>query len=195
MKQKKKEEKMSKKKETIKYGTFELTTNVIVTYQDKEQDFYDSVMHIDVNCSEYGLEKALVTNIARNVMYPNELVKLSLCVYGENNSKEVRSNKAVTNVLNKENGKYYFQPDQRSELIEQICKEYPYIAKDTPSYKDSLISQGIDPIQHQFNCNLISCFNHKRINEFKKKYHPLIEKTFGDVLIKSAEVVERKSVN
>jgi len=195
MKQKIKKEKMSKKKETIKYDTFELTTNVIVTYQDKEQEFYDSIMHIDVNCSEYGLEKALVTNIAKYVMYPNELVKLSLCVYGENNSKEVRSNKALTNVLKNNNGKYYFQPDQRDDLIEQICKEYPYIAKDTLSYKDTLISQGKDPIQHQFNYDLINCFNHKRINEFKKEYHNLITKTFGDVLIKSAEVVERESVN
>ena len=146
-----------------------LKTNIITTYEYREQEMYNHIMDIDINCSEYGLEKELITSIVKNVSYPKELVKLSLCVYGKDNSVEAYKNEKIRNVLKKENGKYYFQPDQRSELIEQICKENPYVAEDTPSHKDWLISQGLDPIQEQFNFNLISCFNNKRINEFKKE--------------------------
>ena len=118
-----------------------IVTNVIVTYQDKEQEFFDQTTHIDEQTSEYGLEKQLVTDIANNVSHKNELVKLSLCVYGESNTKEVYDSEKLSSILNNRNGKYYFQPDQRCEVVNQICKEYPEIAKDTLSHTEWLMNE------------------------------------------------------
>jgi len=164
-----------------------IVTNVIITYQDKEQEFFDLTTYTDDLTSEYGLEKELVTNIANKVSYPNELVKISLCVYGKDNTKEVFKNKKLATVLKNSNGKYYFQPDQRSEVTSQICKEYPEIAKDTLSHTEWLMNQGLDPLQEDFNQTLINSFNHKRIDEFKEEYGNLITRTFESVFKKKSE--------
>ena len=161
-----------------------LTTDVIVTYQDAEQEMFKHTMDIDTNYSNYGLEKSWITDITKIVSSPYDLVKISVCVYDDDNTPETVQwiNERLTNIIKKNNGKYFFQPDQRREITKEICKEYPHIAKDTLSHTEWLINQGLDPIEENFNYNLIESFNHVRIDAFKKKYHNFICRVFSDVV-------------
>ena len=160
-----------------------VTVNVITTYEKKQQEHYDQDVLLDMNCSTYGCEKQLITDIVRKVSHPKQLVKLSICMYQKENSKKVFDNEKISKFLKQNNGKYYFQTDQRCKLVKEICKEYPYVSEEILSYKEWLISEGIDPIQSSFSYNLIHRFNHQRIKEFKLQYRSLIEKTFGDMFI------------
>jgi len=117
-----------------------LTTNVIKTFEDGTQHESDHRTNIvnDQNYSEYGLEKVLIKQIVFHTDKEQlkKLVKLSLCVYAKDNDKDVMNNKTLQSIFMKSNGKYYFQPDQRCEVVTELCKECPEIAKDVLPHKE-----------------------------------------------------------
>jgi len=117
-----------------------LTTNVIMTFADNTQKFFDHRTNIvnDERLSEYGLEKVLIKQIVFHTDKEQlkKLVKLSLCVYAKDNDKDVMNNKTLQSIFMKSNGKYYFQPDQRCEVVTELCKECPEIAKDVLPHKE-----------------------------------------------------------
>jgi len=117
-----------------------LTTEVIMTFDDNTQKKFNHRTGIvnDKNCSSYGLEKMLIKQIVfhSDEGKLNHLVKLSLCVYAKDNTEEVMNNTKISSIFKSEkNGKYYFQSDKRCAVVEELCKEYPEIAKDVPAYK------------------------------------------------------------
>ena len=124
-----------------------LTTNVIMTFEDNTQKFFDHRTNIvnDKRLSEYGLEKMLINQIVHHSDNLKKIVKLSLCVYSENNSNEVMNNNKISSIFKRTNGKYLFEPDLRCELVSQLCKEYPSIAKETISNKEWRNLNKLDP--------------------------------------------------
>ena len=167
-------------------GRMFITTDIWTTFDGEEQEHYQVVCELDFNKSEYGIEKDWVTSIAEDVTYPEVLTKLSLCVmWGEKVVEKLtkREFKKFKNVLSRQNGKYYFQPDQRREIETQICKENPLIAENTMSYENWCISQGIDPDQQNFNHLIINACNDERLEEFKGEYRNLIKRSFGDLFV------------
>ena len=105
-----------------------ITTDIIVTYDDRDQEFFKHTVDIDDQIPVYELEKEWITSIVKEVYYPKEISKLSLMVYDPNPE--------ILHILKRTNGKYYFQPDQRCKLIGEICEEYPFVAKDTLSFRE-----------------------------------------------------------
>ena len=63
----------------------------------------------------------------------SHLVKLSSCTYSANDEG---LKKKIDSFLeyNGQQGKWYFQPDQRCPVVDSIIEENPLIAKDTLSY-------------------------------------------------------------
>ena len=120
-----------------------LTTEVIMTFDDNTQKKFNHRTNIvnDKNYSSYGLEKMLIKQIVFHSDKDklNHLVKLSLCVYAKDNSEEVMNNTRISSIFKSEkNGKYYFQSDKRCAVVEELCKEYPEIAKDVIPYKEDM---------------------------------------------------------
>ena len=166
-----------------------ISTDVIVTYDKKDQEFFQTNMEIDKNLSEYGLEKEWVTHIVKQVSHPTQLTKLSLCILNYEKIEKEPMRKGISStsdklekILDNKNGKYYFQPDQRDDIVNQIIRENPNIAQFTRSMKQCYLDDGLDPIQESFNHMFITGCNSKFIDEFKKKYTVLIKRTFGDVI-------------
>ena len=124
-----------------------LTTNVIMTFEDNTQKFFDHRTNIvnDKRLSEYGLEKMLINQIVHHSDNLKKIVKLSICVYSENNSNEVMNNNKISSIFKRTNGKYLFEPDLRCKLVSQLCKEYPSIAKETISNKEWRNLNKLDP--------------------------------------------------
>lgn len=118
-----------------------LTTEVIMTFQDTNyQKVFNhrTSLFNDEKYSEYGLEKKLIRQIVFHTDKEElkKLVKLSLCVSSKDNTEEVMNDERISSIFKSKNGKYYFQPDQRYEVIAELCKECPEIAKDVLPYKE-----------------------------------------------------------
>ena len=93
----------------------------------KEQEFYRKWIKVNKDLSEYGIEKQIVSAILDDVTYPQELVKLSLCVYWwEKVSSGLK--KKLNSIRKINNLKYYFQSDQRCEVVEDLIKQNPDIS-------------------------------------------------------------------
>ena len=116
----------------------DINFDVILTFDSKEQEFYNCNMKLAVDTTErdlvhsilsYGfLDKCLTT-------YPDDvfdLCKISVCV----SCKETDFVKLpCIKALLKRNGKYYFQPNQRDEVEDAIVKD-TLIAKNTKNFEE-----------------------------------------------------------
>jgi|SRR6056300_1716066 hypothetical protein len=140
-----------------------LTTNVIMTFEDNTQKFFNHRTNIvnDKRLSEYGLEKMLITQIVHHSDNLKKIVKLSLCVYAKDNDEDVMNDNKILSIFKSKNGKYYFQPDQRCEVVAELCKEYPEIAKDVLPLKEYMKIHYPSKLEELIKKCKELCFNHK----------------------------------
>ena len=138
---------------TFEYDVPEDIRNIMVEYCGGSQQMYDldilvlkpkfrsSKVQNDWSfCGEYSPEKHVIGQVL-NDLNPEELKpylwKISLCyTLPENKSKkDCVWWENEFSFIGRTNSKYYFQPDQRDELVQLICEELD-IATKTLSYKD-----------------------------------------------------------
>ena len=67
----------------------------------------------------------------------------------------------ILSIFKSKNGKYYFQPDQRCEIVAELCKEYPEIAKDVLPLKEYMKIHYPSKLEELIKKCKELCFNHK----------------------------------
>ena len=117
-----------------------VSVNVIATYENQEQEWFDTTIDIKpINKTidqQLSVERKVLKQVIKLLeQNTDDLVKLSLAYTLDDlkSDEEVKEN--GFGFINRTNSKYYFQPDQRDELVQLICEELD-IATKTLSYKD-----------------------------------------------------------
>ena len=106
-----------------------LNIEVIFTFDGKDQQMWRTTMKvIPLDMKESEWIRSLIQLAFENDMHEaNDLVKISMCIGCK--AKGYQNIPMIKGYLSR-NGKYYFQPDQRDEVEEEIIQGTT-IAKDT----------------------------------------------------------------
>ena len=116
----------------------DINFDVILSFDDKDQEFFNFNMKLAVDTTEKDLVHSILIGgfVKENLdYYPDallDLCKLSVCV----SCKEKDFLKLpCINALLKRKGKYYFQPNQRDEMENDIVKN-TVIASKTKNFEE-----------------------------------------------------------
>ena len=173
-------------------GKFLTISDFIASYENHEQEFFNVIYYHNKNSTPEDIEFNILTRALIIIGSKEDqdegctfgsfedLYKLSSCTHWIEKYHKEESDK-LKQVSSNCSGKWYFQSDQRSELVKEVCENDPRIACEVPSWEEGVIAQGLDPQQEKFNRVLMDCFNSSRIDDFKNRYQNLINRTFGDV--------------
>ncbi len=106
-----------------------MQVEIICTFDSKPQQIYNATMKVvPVDLKESEWIKSLIELAFANDMHEaNDLCKLSIAIGYKN--KKISDIPMIKSFFER-NGKYYFQPDQRDEVEEEIIQGTT-IAKDT----------------------------------------------------------------
>ena len=103
----------------------DINFDVILSFDDKDQEFFNFNMKLAVDTTEKDLVHSILIGgfVKENLdYYPDallDLCKLSVCVSCK--EKDFLKLPCIKALL-KRNGKYYFQPNQRDEMENDIVK-------------------------------------------------------------------------
>ena len=172
-----------------KDGGFITISDFIATYEKHDQEVFNVLAYHKKGATPLDIEKSILENAIDTVGFKDEdegglaheLVKLSSCTHWIKKYKKEELD-SISKFTDRQSGKWYFQPDQRCEVVKELCDADPRIASDVPSWEDSIIAQGLDPVQERFDGLVLYCLNDNRIEKFKENYQNKIYMTFGDVL-------------
>ena len=126
-----------------KDGGFLTISDFIATFEEHEQERFNVLAYHKKGATPLDIEKSILTNAIMTVGFydedwdglAHELVKLSSCFYWmEKYRKEDADN--IKEFCFRQSAKWYFQPDQRCEVVKEFCDKDPRIASDVMSYKD-----------------------------------------------------------
>tara|TARA_B100000900_G_C20453276_1_gene664090 strand:+ start:77 stop:544 length:468 start_codon:yes stop_codon:yes gene_type:complete len=117
-----------------------VSVNVIATYENQEQEWFDTTIDIKpINKTidqQLSVERKVLKQVIKLLeQNTDDLVKLSLAYTLDDLKSDEDVKENGFGFINRTNSKYYFQPDQRDELVQLICEELD-IATKTLSYKD-----------------------------------------------------------
>lgn len=117
-----------------------VSVNVIATYENQEQEWFDTTIDIKpINKTidqQLSVERKVLKQVIKLLeQNTDDLVKLSLAYTLDDLKSDEDVKENGFGFINRTNSKYYFQPDQRDELVQLICEELN-IATKTLSYKD-----------------------------------------------------------
>ena len=116
----------------------DINFDVILSFDDKDQEFFNFNMKLAVDTTEKDLvHSILVQGFTGKCLdyYPDallDLCKLSVCVSCK--EKDFLKLPCIKALL-KRNGKYYFQPNQRDEMENDIVKN-TVIASKTKNFEE-----------------------------------------------------------
>jgi|TARA_Y100000294_G_scaffold140202_1_gene133896 hypothetical protein len=135
--------KKEKEKKKMTYNNMEekqVSVNVIATYENQEQEWFDTSITIKpINKTidqQLSVEKKVLKSVIKCLeQNTDDLVKLSLAYTLDDLKSDEDVKENGFGFINRTNSKYYFQPDQRGEFIQMLCEELD-IASKTSSYKD-----------------------------------------------------------
>ena len=116
----------------------EISINVIATFEDKPQEFFDFDIDLkklveqksEIPQQEWQLVKEIVEDIEGDC---KQLVKLSLCFYC--NEEEIEKYPCIYQSIYENNGKYYFQPNQKGKVETKLCQEFPTLACEIANFE------------------------------------------------------------
>jgi hypothetical protein len=126
-----------------KDGGFLTISDFIVTYEEHEQEMFNVLAYHKKGATPLDIEKSILTNAIMTVGFKDEeedglaheLVKLSSCTHWmAKYQKEDADN--IKEFISRQSAKWWFQPDQRCEVVKEFCDKDPRIASDVMSYKD-----------------------------------------------------------
>ena len=143
-----------------KKNTFCTITNVIVTYENHQQDIFNlEVWHPLIVDDSKISGKQMMQNILKDVIrvidfkenqitdeegnklgYAEDLVKISTCTYWLGKLRK-HHQKKLNEVIDQTSGKFYFQPDQRCEFSNALIEEDSRIASEVMSCSEWLEQQ------------------------------------------------------
>ena len=115
----------------------DINFDVILSFDDKDQEFFNFNMKLAVDTTEKDLVHSILIGgfVKENLdYYPDallDLCKLSVCV--SCHEKDFLKLPCIKALL-KRNGKYYFQPNQRDEMENDIVKN-TVIASKTKNFE------------------------------------------------------------
>jgi hypothetical protein len=117
----------------------DINFDVILTFDGKDQEFYNCNMKLAVDTTEKDLVHSILIGgfVKENLdYYPDALLDLcKLSVSVSCKEKDFLKLPCIKALL-KRNGKYYFQPDQRDEATFNIVKG-TLIASKTKTFEES----------------------------------------------------------
>lgn len=180
-------------------GSFITISDFISTHQDHEQTMFNVLAYHDIDATPLDIEKSILENALSTVGDDEEseygsiydLVKLSSCTHWMEKYEEKELLK-IDSFLDRQMGKWYFQPDQRCVVVQQFIDEDPRIARDVLSHQDWLKSTGVeDPQQHIYDSGLRNYLrDEKRFSSFWKKENnrKFFNSSFVDAMVKDGKV-------
>tara|TARA_R100000773_G_C4155533_1_gene75661 strand:- start:135 stop:548 length:414 start_codon:yes stop_codon:yes gene_type:complete len=104
---------------------------IIFTFDGKDQQMWHTTMKViplDMKESEW-IRSLIQLAFANDMHEANDLVKISMCIGCK--AKGYQNIPMIKDYLSR-NGKYYFQPDQRDEVEEEIIKGTAIASKSRP---------------------------------------------------------------
>ena len=119
----------------------EISINVIATFENDPQEIFDFDINLErlveekseLPQQEWQLLKEIVIDLLDMEGDISQLVKLSLCFYC--NEEEIEKYPCIYQSIYENNGKYYFQPNQRGKVETKVCQEYPFPARETANFE------------------------------------------------------------
>ena len=115
-----------------------ISIDVIATYETEDQEFFEFNLNLErffddtETIDRFGLEGFVLKEVIKRLKGNRaNLIKLSLAA--ETNTKRAWN---LVSFLERTNGKYYFQPNQRDEFEESLCERY-LIASETEDFYES----------------------------------------------------------
>ena len=129
--------------------TFMTISDFFATYQDvaNKQSCFNVLAHHDIDATPLDIEKSILQNALETIDDPNnfdemvsiyDLVKLSSCTHWME-KYENKERLKIISFTDRQLGKWYFQPDQRCDVVQQFINEDPRIARDVLPYKEWLV--------------------------------------------------------
>lgn len=122
-------------------STFITITNVIVTPEKSPQLMFNVLSHHRYNATPLDIEKTILRDIIKDIFdhegksYLLDLCTVSSCVYWMEKYEEKES-ELIKSFTKQKNGKWYFQPDQRCEVVQQLIDENPLVASKTTPFSE-----------------------------------------------------------
>jgi hypothetical protein len=119
----------------------EISINVIATFENDPQEIFDFNINLErlveekseLPQQEWQLLKEIVIDLLDMEGDISQLVKLSLCFYC--NEEEIEKYPCIYKSIYENNGKYYFQPNQRGKVETKLCQEFPFPARKTANFE------------------------------------------------------------
>tara|TARA_B100000700_G_C14564582_1_gene632688 strand:- start:36 stop:485 length:450 start_codon:yes stop_codon:yes gene_type:complete len=127
-------------------SNFITITEVTATFQEKPQVMFNVLSCHSYDSTPSDIEKNILRGALETLDQEslNELVKFSSCNYWMDKYDPIRQQKIIdSNQFHVEKGKWYFQPDQRCEVVQSFIDENPEIAKDVLPHQEWVKSQRI----------------------------------------------------
>jgi len=130
-------------------GTFLTVSDFIASFEEKEQITFNVVAYHQMDATAEEIEKSILSNALLTIgdRERNEgthfegmgtietLVKLSSCTHYTDKYDPVRLEKIKEFTL-RQNGKWYFQPDQRCKIVNEFCSKDSNLACEVKPYKE-----------------------------------------------------------
>ena len=125
-----------------KRHAFRTITEIIATYEKHEQEVFNVEVYHRLNVTPLEIEKKILKKAIMTVGFidededglAHELVKLSSCTYWMDKYEDDELEK-IKKFIEREGGKYYFQPDQRCFLVQELIYKDPRIASETMTFE------------------------------------------------------------
>lgn len=125
-----------------KRHAFRTITEIIATYEKHEQEVFNVEVYHRLNATPLEIEKKILKKAIMTVGFidededglAHELVKLSSCTYWMDKYEDDELEK-IKKFIEREGGKYYFQPDQRCFLVQELIYKDPRIASETMTFE------------------------------------------------------------
>ena len=119
----------------------EISINVIATFENDPQEIFDFNINLErlveekseLPQQEWQLLKEIVIDLLDMEGDISQLVKLSLCFYC--NEEEIEKYPCIYQSIYENNGKYYFQPNQKGKVETKLCQEFPTLACETANFE------------------------------------------------------------
>lgn len=125
--------------------TFMTISDFFATYQDNKQSYFNVIAYHDIDATPLDIEKSILENALWTVGDDeddevgsiHDLVKLSSCTHWIEKYEDKERLK-IKSFTDRQLGKWYFQPDQRCDVVQHFIDEDPRIARDVLPFKEWL---------------------------------------------------------
>tara|TARA_B100001093_G_scaffold63336_1_gene53205 strand:- start:251 stop:1024 length:774 start_codon:yes stop_codon:yes gene_type:complete len=115
-----------------------------------QEPIFELDTHHCIESTPFDIEMNILRNVLVNFVLPNQyreyLEKISTCTF--TNGLNEKETEKVIQFTKRQNGKWYFKPESRCEIVNKLIQHYPFIAsqvhKEKPFFEKSHTSEEIN---------------------------------------------------